>query len=185
MPMSSVPTAPTMKSSTKCTRTRTSHRASIISCAIGNTPTTACALTSHSLTSPHWNSSPVGKTTHERQSVTNLLDEYTGFTGCGKNGLLSQTFGAFAILSRHLLAFFSMPTAPPAPADSSQALPISLIALSPSPEPTLPCELSYKPLPRTGKSSRLFVVLEISFAAATPLFSATRTPSPPASVFSD
>src|SRR6202795_1449955 len=77
MPMSSALTAPTMKSSTKCTRTRTSLRASIFSCVIGNTPTTACALTSPSPTSPHWNSSPVGKTIRERQSVTNLLDEYT------------------------------------------------------------------------------------------------------------
>src|SRR5580704_11938245 len=80
MPMSNAPTAPTMKSSTKYMRTPTSHRASIISSAIGNTPTTACALTSPSPTSPRWNSSPTGKTTHERQSVTNLLDEYKWVT---------------------------------------------------------------------------------------------------------
>jgi hypothetical protein len=46
------------------------------SCAIGNIPTTACALASPSPTSPHWNSSLVGKTIGERQSVANLLDEY-------------------------------------------------------------------------------------------------------------
>src|SRR5258708_26499811 len=77
MPMSSALTAPTMKSSIKCTRTLISHCNSIINCAIGNTPTTACAPTSRSPTSPHWNSSPVGKLIGERQSVTNLLDEYT------------------------------------------------------------------------------------------------------------
>src|SRR5258708_29860389 len=78
MPMSSALTAPTMKSSIKCTRTLISHCNSIINCAIGNTPTTACARTSRSPTSPHWNSSPVGKLIGERQSVTNLLDEYKG-----------------------------------------------------------------------------------------------------------
>src|SRR5258708_9455257 len=77
MPMSSALTAPTMKSSIKCTRTLISHCNSIINCAIGNTPTTACAPTSRSPTSPHWNSSPVGKLIGERQSVTNLLDEYS------------------------------------------------------------------------------------------------------------
>src|SRR5229473_337790 len=76
MPMSSALTAPTMKSSIKCTRTLISPCSSIISCAIGNTPTTACDPTSRSPTSPHWNSSPVGNSTGERQSVTNLLDEY-------------------------------------------------------------------------------------------------------------
>src|SRR5258708_23615709 len=80
MPMSSAPIAPTTKSSIKCTPTRTSHSGSITSYAIGNTPTTAYALTSPSLTSHHWNSSPVGNFIGERQSVTNLLDEYTSLT---------------------------------------------------------------------------------------------------------
>src|SRR6266481_677558 len=76
MPMSSAPIAPTTKSSIRCMLTRTSHSSSITSYAIGNTPTTACARTNRSPTSPHWNSSPVGKLIGERQSVTNLLDEY-------------------------------------------------------------------------------------------------------------
>src|SRR5713226_2008118 len=75
--MSSALTAPTMKSSIRCTRTPISHCGSIISCAIGNTSITACDPTSRSPTSPHWNSSPVGNSIGERQSVTNLLDEYT------------------------------------------------------------------------------------------------------------
>src|SRR3989475_11193168 len=74
--MSSAPTALTTKSSIRCTRTPISHYGSITNCAIGNTPTTACALTSRSPTSLLWNSSPVGNFIGERQSVTNLLDEY-------------------------------------------------------------------------------------------------------------
>src|SRR6266851_5378664 len=66
-----------MKSSIRCTPTRTSRCGSITNCAIGNTPTTACAPTSRSPTSLHWNSSPVGNSFGERPSVTNLLDEYT------------------------------------------------------------------------------------------------------------
>src|SRR5258708_1441009 len=87
MPMSSALTAPTMKSSIKCTRTLISHCNSIINCAIGNTPTTACAPTSRSPTSPHWNSSPVGKLIGERQSVTNLLDEYMPLTSAAGSGI--------------------------------------------------------------------------------------------------
>src|SRR5579864_4522165 len=75
--MSSAPIAPTTKSSIRCTRTPISPCGSITSCAIGNTPITACDPTSRSLTSLHWNSSPVGNSIGERQSVTNLLDEYT------------------------------------------------------------------------------------------------------------
>src|SRR2546427_6123761 len=78
--MSSAPTALTTKSSIRCTRTPISHYGSITNCAIGNTPTTACALTSRSPTSLLWNSSPVGNFIGERQSVTNLLDEYTQLT---------------------------------------------------------------------------------------------------------
>src|SRR5437899_7802202 len=78
--MSSAPTALTTKSSIRCTRTPISHYGSITNCAIGNTPTTACALTSRSPTSLLWNSSPVGNFIGERQSVTNLLDEYTCWT---------------------------------------------------------------------------------------------------------
>src|SRR5258707_15474198 len=80
MLMSTAPTAPTTKSFIRCMPTRTSHSGSITSYAIGNIPTTACARTSPSLTSPHWNSSPVGNFIGERQSVTNLLDEYTSLT---------------------------------------------------------------------------------------------------------
>src|SRR6266478_8489393 len=69
-----------MKSSIRCTPTRTSRCGSITNCAIGNTPTTACAPTSRSPTSLHWNSSPVGNSFGERPSVTNLLDEYTTLT---------------------------------------------------------------------------------------------------------
>src|SRR5712692_4837120 len=79
--MSSAPIALTTKSSIRCTRTPISHHGSITSCAIGNIPTTACALTRPLPTSPHWNSSPVGKTIGERQSVTNLLDEYSDHQG--------------------------------------------------------------------------------------------------------
>src|SRR2546427_10580858 len=79
--MSSAPTALTTKSSIRCTRTPISHYGSITNCAIGNTPTTACALTSRSPTSLLWNSSPVGNFIGERQSVTNLLDEYRSFSG--------------------------------------------------------------------------------------------------------
>src|SRR6266851_3554659 len=68
-----------MKSSIRCTPTRTSRCGSITNCAIGNTPTTACAPTSRSPTSLHWNSSPVGNSFGERPSVTNLLDEYSNF----------------------------------------------------------------------------------------------------------
>src|SRR5437899_9987367 len=75
--MSSAPTALTTKSSIRCTRTPISHYGSITNCAIGNTPTTACALTSRAPTSLLWNSSPVGNFIGERQSVTNLLDEYS------------------------------------------------------------------------------------------------------------
>src|SRR5207245_10676698 len=78
--MSSAPTALTTKSSIRCTRTPISHYGSITNCAIGNTPTTACALTSRSPTSLLWNSSPVGNFIGERQSVTNLLDEYSHFS---------------------------------------------------------------------------------------------------------
>src|SRR5207245_11539891 len=74
--MSSAPTALTTKSSIRCTRTPLSHYGSITNCAIGHTPTTACALTSRSPTSLLWNSSPVGHFIGERQSVTNLLGEY-------------------------------------------------------------------------------------------------------------
>src|SRR2546422_2011967 len=77
--MSSAPTALTTKSSIRCTRPPISHYGSITNCAIGNTPTAACALTSRSPTSLLWNSSPVGNFIGERQSVTNLLDEYTCF----------------------------------------------------------------------------------------------------------
>src|ERR1700688_3119754 len=80
MLMSSAPIALTTKSSIRCTRTPISHHGSTTSCAIGNIPITACALTSPSPTSPHWNSSLVGKTIRERQSVTNLLDEYRNLT---------------------------------------------------------------------------------------------------------
>ena len=74
-PMSSAPTtAHTMKSSTRCTRTPTSHCGSIIRGAIGNTPTTARALTRLAPTSPPGIRHPLEKT--QRQSVTNLLDEY-------------------------------------------------------------------------------------------------------------
>src|SRR5258707_15493960 len=69
-----------MKSSIRCTPTRTSRCGSITNCAIGNTPTTACAPTSRSPTSLHWNSSPVGNSFGERPSVTNLLDEYRVWT---------------------------------------------------------------------------------------------------------
>jgi len=75
--MSNALTAPTTKSSIRFTPTLISHSSSIISYVIGNTPTTACALTNRSPTSPHSNSSPVGNSNAERQSVTNLLDEYT------------------------------------------------------------------------------------------------------------
>src|SRR5579864_1207872 len=78
--MSSAPIAPITKSSIRCTRTPISPCGSITSCAIGNTPITACDPTSRSLTSLHWNSSPVGNSIGERQSVTNLLDEYTELT---------------------------------------------------------------------------------------------------------
>src|SRR5258708_36787253 len=80
MPMTSAPIAPTKTIYTECPPFRTSHSGSITSYAIGNTPTTAYALTSPSLTSHHWNSSPVGNFIGERQSVTNLLDEYTSLT---------------------------------------------------------------------------------------------------------
>src|SRR2546428_11197776 len=85
--MSSAPTALTTKSSIRCTRTPISHYSSITNCAIGNTPTTACALTSRSPTSLLWNSSPVGNFIGERQSVTNLLDEYT-LLRCSASGML-------------------------------------------------------------------------------------------------
>src|SRR5437870_7264623 len=78
--MSSAPTALTTKSSIRCTRTPISHYGSITNCAIGNTPTTACALTSRSTTSLLWNSSPVGNFIGERQSITNLLNEYSDWT---------------------------------------------------------------------------------------------------------
>src|SRR2546428_11170010 len=93
--MSSAPTALTTKSSIRCTRTPISHYGSITNCAIGNTPTTACALTSRSPTSLLWNSSPVGNFIGERQSVTNLLDEYTKLTehsNCGKLSVYSARF---------------------------------------------------------------------------------------------
>src|SRR5260370_32239181 len=77
MPMQGVCTTPNMKTPIRCTLPRTSNSDSITSYAIGNTPTTASARTSRSPTSRHWNSSPVGKLIGERQSVTNLLDEYT------------------------------------------------------------------------------------------------------------
>src|SRR2546427_4712167 len=86
--MSSAPTALTTKSSIRCTRTPISHYGSITNCAIGNTPTTACALTSRSPTSLLWNSSPVGNFIGERQSVTNLLDEYRAWQTQGKDGML-------------------------------------------------------------------------------------------------
>src|SRR5437899_2086194 len=89
--MSSAPTALTTKSSIRCTRTPISHYGSITNCAIGNTPTTACALTSRSPTSLLWNSSPVGNFIGERQSVTNLLDEYTLFASAGPGGMLTSS----------------------------------------------------------------------------------------------
>src|SRR5216110_3243548 len=79
--MSSAPIARITKSSTRCTPTPISPCGSITSSAAGNTPTTACALTSPSPTSPHSNSSPAGNSFRERQSVTNLLDEYTVWRG--------------------------------------------------------------------------------------------------------
>src|SRR5207245_4318147 len=90
--MSSAPTALTTKSSIRCTRTPISHYGSITNRAIGNTPTTACALTSRSPTSLLWNSSPVGNFIGERQSVTNLLDEYTYQQFRGKFGTMRGTF---------------------------------------------------------------------------------------------
>src|SRR2546427_10598573 len=86
--MSSAPTALTTKSSIRCTRTPISHYGSITNCAIGNTPTTACALTSRSPTSLLWNSSPVGNFIGERQSVTNLLDEYRPLPTCAETATL-------------------------------------------------------------------------------------------------
>src|SRR5438128_9832113 len=98
--MSSAPTALTTKSSIRCTRTPISHYGSITNCAIGNTPTTACALTSRSPTSLLWNSSPVGNFIGERQSVTNLLDEYTmtlalsGSLAVGEQSIVTRLDGS-------------------------------------------------------------------------------------------
>jgi len=72
----SVRTAPTTKSSTRCTRSPIKSRCSTSSYGTGREPTTACDPTSRSPTSPRWNLSPAESTISERQSVTNLLDEY-------------------------------------------------------------------------------------------------------------
>src|SRR5260221_4274021 len=77
MPTWSARTAPTMRSSTKGAPTPTTCLCSTTSYAAGNIPTTVCVHTSPWPTSLHWNLSLAGNTILERQSVTNLLDEYS------------------------------------------------------------------------------------------------------------
>src|SRR5438105_8295023 len=76
MAMSSVPTAPTTRSFMKCTRTPTNFPCSTANSATGKMSTTACGLTRPSPTSLRSNSSANTNENKERQSVTNLLDEY-------------------------------------------------------------------------------------------------------------
>src|SRR3981081_4264693 len=52
-----------------------------VNCDTGRKPTTTSDHTSRLPTSLHWNLSPVGNTTSERRSVTNLLDEYRRLRG--------------------------------------------------------------------------------------------------------
>src|SRR6202022_543604 len=80
MPTWSARTAPTMRSSTKSVPPPTTCLRSTTSYAAGNIPTTVCVHTSRWPTSPHWNLSLAGNTILERQSVTNLLDEYSHWT---------------------------------------------------------------------------------------------------------
>src|SRR5712664_1095738 len=77
MPTWSVRIARTTKSSIRCTPTPIRCPSSIANCVSGNTPTTMFGLTSPWPTSLHRNLSHVGNLNSERQSVTNLLDEYT------------------------------------------------------------------------------------------------------------
>src|SRR5437868_10925322 len=79
MAMSSVPTAPTTRSFMKCTRTPTNFPCSTANSATGKMSTTACGLTRPSPTSLRSNSSVNTNENKERQSVTNLLDEYINF----------------------------------------------------------------------------------------------------------
>src|SRR6202022_1887427 len=79
MPTWSARTAPTMRSSTKSVPPPTTCLRSTTSYAAGNIPTTVCVHTSLWPTSLHWNLSLAGNTILERQSVTNLLDEYNLF----------------------------------------------------------------------------------------------------------
>jgi|SRR5712692_2795426 len=62
-----------------CTQNPIRCLRSTANCCAGNTPTTACDHTSRWPISPPLNSSLDGSRIPERQSVTNLLDEYTWF----------------------------------------------------------------------------------------------------------
>ncbi len=62
-----------------CTQNPIRCLRSTANCCTGNTPTTACDNTSRWPISPRLNSSLDGSRIPERQSVTNLLDEYTWF----------------------------------------------------------------------------------------------------------